>query len=67
VTIKPRDPNLKPLYLRPAKAAVLLDFGRAKIYDLIDRGELHAVTIGGQLRIPVSEIERLKDQPEGDD
>jgi excisionase family DNA binding protein len=49
----------QPLYLRPAKAAKLLDIGRTKIYELIHRGEIKAILIGGQLRIPRAEIEGL--------
>jgi excisionase family DNA binding protein len=49
----------QPLYLRPSKAAKLLDIGRSKMYELIQAGEVRAIVIGGNLRIPMSEIEAL--------
>jgi excisionase family DNA binding protein len=57
-----KAPPIEPLYLRPSKAAKLLDCGRTKIYDLIHSGELKVITIGGQLRIPRSEIEALAER-----
>jgi excisionase family DNA binding protein len=48
--------------VRPAKFAVLIDTSRATVYNMIAAGQLHAVKLGGNgaLRIPVSEVERLK-------
>jgi excisionase family DNA binding protein len=46
--------------LRPAKFGRLIDSSPAHVYHLIQRGELHAVRVGGALRVPVSEIDRLK-------
>lgn len=54
-----RDAGIQPLYLRPSKAAKLLDIGRSKMYELIQAGEVRAIVIGGNLRIPMSEIEAL--------
>lgn len=45
--------------LRPGKFARLIDSSRSHVYVLIERGELHAVRVGGSLRVPVSEVERL--------
>lgn len=54
------DSDQTPILLRPAKFARLIDMSRSKIYELIQSGEIRAVTIGGVLRIPLEEIERLK-------
>jgi len=57
-----RDGNvIEPhrLAVKPARAAVLLDCSRSKLYDAINRGEIRAIRIGGMLRIPLSEIQRL--------
>ncbi len=49
--------------LRPAKFARLIDVSRSKVYEMLSAGELRGVTIGGVLRIPVEEVERLKARP----
>jgi excisionase family DNA binding protein len=54
-----RDAAIQPLYLRPAKAARLIDVGRSKMYELIQTGEVRAIVVGGCLRVPMSEIEAL--------
>jgi excisionase family DNA binding protein len=46
------------LAVKPARAALLLDCSRTKIYDAINSGELRAIRIAGMLRIPISEIRR---------
>jgi len=40
------------LLLRPTEAADLLGIGLSKIYQLVRSGELAAVKVGGQIRIP---------------
>jgi excisionase family DNA binding protein len=45
---------------RPSEARRILRIGRNQIYAAIAAGEIKAVKIGGQFRIPDSEIERLK-------
>lgn len=45
---------------RPSEARRILRIGRNQIYAAIAAGEIKAVRIGGQFRIPDSEIERLK-------
>jgi excisionase family DNA binding protein len=57
--MKDPEPQRIPTFLRPSKAAKLLDCGRSKIYDLIHRGEIKVVKIGGMLRIDTRELERL--------
>jgi len=45
--------------LRVSRAAKMLDFGKTHLYEMVKRGEVKAVTIGGQQRIPVVELLRL--------
>lgn len=52
----------EPLYVRPTKAARLLDISRSKIYELIQVGEIRAIKIGGCLRVPMEEIESLSER-----
>jgi excisionase family DNA binding protein len=47
------------VFVRPARAARLLDMSRSKIYEMIQRKELPAVRLGGCLRVPFSAIEQL--------
>jgi excisionase family DNA binding protein len=54
-----RSGSLDKLAVKPARAAVLLDCSRTKIYDAINAGELRAVRVAGMLRIPMSEIRRI--------
>jgi excisionase family DNA binding protein len=60
------DTDQTPVLLRPAKFARLIDMSRSKIYELIQSGEIRAVSIGGVLRIPVDELDRLKSSPSGE-
>jgi len=50
---------IQPLVLSPAQAAQALGLSRAAVYNLMARGELRSVKLGGSRRIPVSELERL--------
>ena len=52
-----------PALMRPSKFARLIDMSRSKVYELIKSGEIRAVSIGGVLRIPLEELERLKSGP----
>jgi excisionase family DNA binding protein len=59
--------EVTPMFLRPSKAAKLLDVGRSKIYAMIRSRHIRAVEVGGLLRIPMSELEALRDrQPVGE-
>ena len=51
--------NADPRLLKPARAAEYLDCSRSSVYDLIARGAIRAVRVGGLLRILFSEIERV--------
>jgi excisionase family DNA binding protein len=45
--------------LRPIEVAELLAVSRKHVYRLIDRGDLKAVHVGGAVRIPPAELDRL--------
>ncbi len=51
--------SIRPLLLRPIRAAALLDMGKSSIYDAIHKGELPAIRVNGNLRIPLAAIEKL--------
>jgi excisionase family DNA binding protein len=53
-------PNENAILVKPAKFGKLIDTSRAVVYRLIEEGTIHAVKIGGTLRIPVSEARRLE-------
>jgi excisionase family DNA binding protein len=44
------------LLLRPAEVAAALGLGRSKVYELIGRGVLPSIRIGGSVRVPVTEL-----------
>lgn len=50
---------LKPLTLRYAKAAALLDVSPSKVKLLVRAGAIQTVRVGGRPMIPMSEVERL--------
>lgn len=54
--------ELKPVFVKPTRFGKLIDFQRSKVYDMLNRGELRGVKIGGAWRIPISELERFKPQ-----
>ena len=45
--------------VKPGTFAAAAEMSRASVYKLIEKGEIHAVRIGGSLRIPMSELDRL--------
>jgi excisionase family DNA binding protein len=51
-----------PAFLKPARFAKEVDFQRSKIYDMLNSGELHGVKIGGNWRIPRTELDRFMEQ-----
>jgi excisionase family DNA binding protein len=51
-----------PLAFRVPEFAQSLGVSKAHIYNMIKRGELRAVKIGGATRIPASEVQRLLDE-----
>lgn len=47
------------VFVKPVRAAKLLDMSKSKIYEMIQRKELPAVRLGGCLRIPISALNEL--------
>ncbi len=47
------------VFLKPVRAAKLLDMSKSKIYEMIQRNEIPAVRLGGCLRIPASALDDL--------
>jgi excisionase family DNA binding protein len=45
-----------PLLYKPEEAADLLRLSRTRVYDLMRRGEIRSVKIGGLRRIPASDL-----------
>jgi excisionase family DNA binding protein len=54
------DEKELPTFMKPARFAKLIDYQRSKVYDMLLRGELRGVKIGGAWRIPADELERFK-------
>jgi excisionase family DNA binding protein len=54
-----KEDTEKPLFIRPAEAARLLNISRSKAYDLVHSGDLHARRVGGSIRILRSQIEEM--------
>jgi len=48
---------LDKVLLTPVEAARLLGIGRTKLYDLLQRGELHSVRLDGCRRVPRASID----------
>ena len=47
------------VFVKPVRAAKLLDMSKSKIYEMIQRNEIPFVRLGGCLRIPMSALEDL--------
>ena len=45
------------LMLRPAEAADAIGVSRSKAYELISRGEIPSIKVGGCVRIPIAALE----------
>ncbi len=52
--------DVTPALLKPARFAKLIDASRSTVYLLINQGEIKAVKIGGNIRIPATELTRLQ-------
>ena len=52
-------PEVDGIAFTPAEIGTLAKLSRATVYRLIASGELPAARIGGQYRVPASELERL--------
>jgi excisionase family DNA binding protein len=44
------------LLLRPTEAAEVLGLGRSKVYEMLGRGELPQVRVGGSVRVPIEAL-----------
>jgi len=44
------------LLLRPTEAADAIGVGRSKVYELLAKGELPSIRIGGCIRVPVESL-----------
>lgn len=55
------------VFVKPVRAAKLLDMSKSKIYEMIQRKELPAVRLGGCLRIPVSALDDLVARARGEE
>ncbi len=47
------------VFVKPVRAAKLLDMSKSKIYEMIQRNEIPSVRLGGCLRIPMSALDDL--------
>jgi excisionase family DNA binding protein len=53
--------------VKPIEAAAMIGASRSKIYEMVSRGQIPSVRIGGLLRIPIAALERLaREAEEGD-
>lgn len=48
-----------PLAHRIPEACERIGLGRSRLYDMIRRGEINAIKIGGRTLIPESELQRI--------
>lgn len=49
-------------YYRPDEVADLFNISRRTVYRLINQRKLRAIKVGGSVRIPEEEVQRLKDR-----
>lgn len=45
------------LALKPAEAAEAIGIGRSKTYELIARGEIPSIRVGGCVRVPIAALQ----------
>ena len=60
----PADP-LAPLLLRVSDAARVLAISRSTLYQAMARGDVATIRLGGAVRIPRAEVERLAKGTDG--
>jgi excisionase family DNA binding protein len=51
--------KVERLLLKPLDAAAMLSIGRSKIYEMIYRGDIPSVRVGGMIRVPLSAVEKF--------
>lgn len=49
---------MEPILLRVSEVAPLLGVSRSKAYELVARGEIPSVRIGGLMRVPLADLRR---------
>src|ERR1700683_4040961 len=54
------------VFVKPVRAAKLLDMSKSKIYEMIQRNEIPYVRLGGCLRIPMSALDDLVAKARGE-
>jgi excisionase family DNA binding protein len=55
------------VFVKPVRAAKLLDMSKSKIYEMIQRKQIPSVRLGGCLRIPMSALEDLVVRAKGEE
>jgi excisionase family DNA binding protein len=60
------DLEEQKLAVKPARAAILLDMSRSKIYELVAAGVLPSIRLGGGIRIPIQALRRLIEAGSGE-
>jgi len=55
--------EVKPLWVRPRRAAKLCDCSLSRLYQLMDDGTLHNAKVGGMRLVSVASIEALGEAP----
>jgi excisionase family DNA binding protein len=55
------------VFVKPVRAAKLLDMSKSKIYEMIQRNEIPSVRLGGCLRIPMSALDDLVARARGEE
>lgn len=53
---------MERLLLRPVEAAEAIGVGRSKMYELLAKGELPSIRIGGSVRVPVDALRNWIDR-----
>jgi excisionase family DNA binding protein len=53
---------MERLLLRPTEAAEVIGIGRSKMYELLARGEMPSMRVGGSLRVPLAQLREWVDR-----
>jgi excisionase family DNA binding protein len=59
ITNKKAESNFEPRAYRINDACQILQISRSHLYELISRGEIRLIKIGGRSLIPATEVARL--------
>ena len=49
----------KPMLMRPAEFGKAIQASKSKVYDMLQRGQIPYVRVGGMIRIPAEAIDKL--------